>query len=138
MVVNEIKSSSPEKPGDDLALELPYSGDPMPAYKVTINNQPLNHDKDTNAVIERGVLIHLGTTVHVAGENRTKVLEAMNDWNRRKVFSQVYIDTDGEVVFDWTLNVLKPGLPTECVYDAVVVGKLWKDFYPELTKATSQ
>jgi hypothetical protein len=63
----------------------------------------------------------------------------INDFNRRKAFCSAYIDTDGEVICSWILNVLpEVGLPTECVYDTVArLQNIWKALYPELAHAIS-
>lgn len=130
LVINEKGADN-----DDLYLELPMKGDPMPAYRISIDSQPLNRDKETDKVIERGVLINLLTTIKVPKERRAAVLEVINDFNRKKAFASIYIDTDGEIVCCWILNVLSDGLPTENVYDAVArVQNIWKVVYPEVAK----
>ncbi len=121
-----------EKVGDDddLWLELLWEGDPMPDYRMVIDTQPLNKD-GSGRVVERGVRLQVYTGVRVPEEKRSSALRVINDFNRAKVFSAVYLDTDNEVVLDWTLNVLSEGLPTECVYDVVVrEEKLWRELYP--------
>ncbi len=133
LVVNEKISASDK---DDMYLELPFKAGPMPAFRVAVDSQPLNRDKDTNRVIERGVLINLYTGVHIKNDDLVKAQTAINDFNRRKAFSSVYIDRDGEVICCWISNVLSQGLPTEYVYDAVVhVQNLWNALYPELKAA---
>jgi hypothetical protein len=126
-----------EKTGekDDLFLELGFKGDdPMPPFRIVIDTQPLNKDKDNNKVIERGISIDLYTDVRVPKEKLPKALEVINDWNRQKYFSSVYVDTDGEVVFSWTLNVLEQGLATENVFDALArVQNNWQGLYPVLS-----
>ncbi len=102
----------------------------MPDYRMVIDTQPLNKD-GSGRVVERGVRLQVYTGVRVPEEKRSSALRVINDFNRAKVFSAVYLDTDNEVVLDWTLNVLSEGLPTECVYDVVVrEEKLWRELYP--------
>jgi hypothetical protein len=121
--------------GDDLWLELPMKGDPMPAYRVLIDTQPMNKD-DAGRVIERGVRIQLLTGIKVTADRRVAVLEVLNNFNRGKVFAAVYVDTDGEVMLDWTLNVLAPGLDAEYVYDVLArENKLWRELYPLVSAA---
>ena len=122
------------KAGDDLWLELPFTGGPMPPYRVLLDTQPLN--KSGNLVTERGIRIQMFTKVMVPAGRRPAALAVINDFNRRKVFSAVYVDTDGEVVLDWTLNVLSGGLDYEYVYDVLArEDKLWRTLYPDLMRA---
>jgi hypothetical protein len=115
---------------DDMYLELPFKGDPMPKFRLTIDTQSLNTDKDTGKIIERGVLFNLYTDVRVPADKRAAVMEKMNDINRRKAFSSIYIDTDGEIVCSWILNILSDGLPVEYVYDATArIQNIWKELY---------
>jgi len=126
---------APKDP-EDLYLELPYKGDPMPKFRITVDSQPLNRDKNSNKVIERGVLINLYTDVRVPKDKTDAAMVAINEWNRKKAFSSIYIDTDGEVICCWILNVLNDGLATEYVYDAVArVQNIWKGLYPSLSEA---
>jgi len=128
-VINE------KQDGDDLWLELPMKGDPMPAYKITIDTQSLNKDS-AGRIIERGVRIQALTGIKVPETRRGAVLRVLNDFNRDKVFAAVYIDNDDELMLDWTLNVMAPGLATEYVYDAVYrEDKLWRELYPLVTAA---
>ncbi len=134
LVINEKTA-----PGDDLYLELPFRGDPMPKFRMTIDTQPLNTDTDSKQVIERGILINLYTDVRIRKEDTATAQEAINEWNRKKAFASVYIDTDGEVICCWILNVLPEGLPTEYVYDTVArLQSIWKGLYPLLTEAINQ
>ena len=117
-------------------LGLPFKGDPMPKFRLDIDTQPLNTDKETKKIIERGVLMNLYTGIYIKKDDMPKALAAVNDFNRRKAFSSVYIDTDGEVICCWILNVMKEGLATEYVYDAVArLQNIWNAFYPELNAA---
>jgi hypothetical protein len=128
MIINE-KTFDP----DDLWLELPWRGDPMPKYRMTIDTQMLNKDSE-GRVIERGVRVQGQTAVFVPEVRRDAVLRVINDFNRRKVFSAIYLDNDGQIMLDWTLNVLSEGLPTECVYDVLArEGRLWQELYPLLS-----
>lgn len=123
------KTSPDDK--DDLYLDIAFQGDPMPKFRMAIDTQVLNRDKDSNKVIERGVGIILYTDVHVPSDKKGKILDLVNDFNRRKCFSSIYVDTDGEIICYWTLNVLDAGLPTEYVHDAIDrVQNLWKALYP--------
>jgi hypothetical protein len=121
--------------GDDLWLELPMKGDPAPSYRLLIDTQALNKDR-SGRVIERGVRIQALTGIKVPETRRTAVLRVLNNFNRDKVFAAVYVDTDGEVMLDWTLNVMAPGLHTEYVYDVIVrENKLWRELYPLVSAA---
>ncbi len=118
---------------DDLMLELPWKGDPMPSYRMMIDTQPLNKDS-SGQVIERGVRLQVFTGVRVPEAKKASALEVINGFNRDKVFSAVYLDSDGEIVLDWTLNVLSDGLPTEYVFDVLArEDKLWQELYPLLS-----
>ena len=121
--------------GDDLWLELPFKGDPMPAYKTDIDTQPLNKTDD-GRVTERGVRIQLFTTIKVPGDKQAELLRVINDFNRRKVMSATYIDDSGEIVLDWTLNVMAQGLATEYVFDVIArQDKLWRELWPLVSAA---
>jgi hypothetical protein len=115
---------------DDLWLELPFDGNPMPKYRYAIDTQPLNKTDD-GKVTERGVRIQLFTGITVPEAKRPALLGVINDFNRGKVFSATYLDTDGEIVLDWTLNVMAPGLATEYVFDVLArEDKLWRELWP--------
>jgi hypothetical protein len=122
---------------DDLYLELPYEkSDTIPGFRITIDTQSLNKDPDSGEILERGILINLYTGISIPKEDYAKALEAINEWNRKKAFSSIFIDTDGEVVCCWVLNVMSEGLPTEYVFDTVYRVQLnWKNLYPLLTEA---
>lgn len=115
---------------DDLYLELPMKGADIPEYRITIDTQPLN-TTDEGKVIERGVRIQAFTGITVPENKQTEVIRIINDFNRDKVFSAVYVDTDGEIIVDWTLNVMSQGLATEYVFDVVArADKLWRALWP--------
>lgn len=136
---HEMMIEEKTEAADDLYLELPFKGDPMPRFRIVIDTQSLNRDKDTNRVIERGILINLYTDVRIRTEDMARAQAAINEGNREKAFSSIFVDVDGEVVCCWVLNVLPEGLPTEYVYDAVYrVGSNWRDLYPKLTQAINQ
>jgi hypothetical protein len=121
---------------DDLYLDVPYDGSPEPNFHVTIDTQSLNKNKDTGVILERGVLMNLMTNVKVPDGRRAAVLEAINEHNKVKAFSSVYIANDGEIVCCWMLNVLSQGLPTEYVHDALTrVVNIWKALYPSVNTA---
>lgn len=123
--------------GDDLWLELPFKGDPMPKYRILIDTQPLNKE-DNGRVTERGIRVQLLTGIKVPSVRWAAMLQVINDFNRKKVFSAAYIDTDGEVILDWTLNVMAQGLDEEYTYDVLArEEKLWRELYP-LVSATLQ
>jgi hypothetical protein len=129
MIVNE------KVKGDDLWLELPMKGDPTPAYHFLVDTQPLNKD-DAGQVIERGVRIQLLTGIKVPETRRAAVLRVINDFNRDKVFAAVYVDSDEEIMLDWTLNVMAPGLDPEYVYDVLMrESKLWRELFPLVSAA---
>jgi hypothetical protein len=130
LIINEKMNGS-----DDLYLELPMKGGPMPAYRITIDTQPMNKT-DAGVITERGVRVQMMTKIIVPASRRVAVLEVLNSFNLRKVFSAVYIDGDGEVILDWTLNVMEPGLHTEYVFDMIArENKLWRELYPLVTAA---
>ncbi len=121
---------------DDLYLQVPMKGDPMPAYHFTIDTQVANRDDTTHLVTERAVLVELNTGIKVPAEHRAAVLEVLNNLNRGKIFASAYIDTDTEIVFGWNLNVMADGLPIEYVFDAVArEDKLWRGSYADVMKA---
>ncbi len=129
MVIIE-KNLSP----DDLYLELPMKGGTTPAYKITIDTQPLNHKDDR--VSERGIRIQGYTGVKVPDAKLEAVQKVINELNRDKVFSAIYVDKDGEIILDWTLNILEPGLDAEYVYDALArEDGLWRTLYPRVIAA---
>ncbi|MCX5790597.1 MAG: YbjN domain-containing protein [Elusimicrobia bacterium] len=115
--------------GEDLYLVVPMKGDPMPKFGINIDTQCTNRGAD-GKVIERAVRVLTLTGVKVPAEKQDTVLRIINDFNRRRNFSAVYIDTDREVVLDWTLNVLSVGLPIEYVYDSLArENKSWHELY---------
>lgn len=131
MVVSEKRN------GDDLWLDLPMKGPPMPGYHIVIDTQALNKGNG-GAITERGIRIQLETGIKVSDpRHRAAVLEVINDMNRGKVFCSAYIDADTEVTLDWTLNILDPaGLDVEYVYDIVArETKLWGELYPQVAAA---
>jgi hypothetical protein len=127
LVVNEKWSDDKT----DLWLELPFGGDTPPAYRITIDTQSLNKDEKTGVIAERGVIANVYTGVKVPEDKRAAALVVINDFNRHKVLSSTYLDTDGEIVVCWVLNVMSQGLATEYVFDTVArLDKLWRDLYP--------
>ena len=121
--------------GNDLWLDLPMKGDPMPGFHIRIDTQPLNRDP-SGTVIERGILVTLLTGITVSGTQVDRLSRLLNDFNRRKAFSSAFIDTDRQIVLEWILNVLPPGLPTEYAYDIVArEDKLWRGLYPDVAAA---
>jgi hypothetical protein len=123
-----------KKDGDDLMLEVPMKGDPMPKYHFLVDTQPLNTNDD-GLVLERGVRTQLFTGIKVPADKQPEVMATINGFNRDKVFSAAYLDTDGEIVVDWTLNVMAQGLATEYVFDVLArLNKLWAELYPMVTK----
>ncbi len=132
-LVVEEKTQAQDK--GDVYLEVPPKDELSSKLRMTIDTQPLNRDKD-NKVTERGILISLFTGVSVKKEEVAKVQTAINDFTRRRMFSSIFIDSDGELVCTWSLNVLSQGLPTEYVFDALArVANAWKMLYPELVAA---
>ena len=122
-----------KRTGDDLWLNMAMKGDPMPVYRIAIDTQPLNKDK-AGRVIERGIRIQAFTGVKVSEEKRAAATRVVNDFNRDKVFSAVYVDTDGEIVLDWTLNVMEPGLDPIYVFNVLSrEDRLWRELYPRIT-----
>ena len=131
-----VEEKTSKDDANDLYLDVPFKGDPMPKFRISIDSQSLNTDKDTHKIIERGVLLNLYTNIKVPAEKRTAALGVINDYNRRKAFCSAYIDNDGEVICSWILNVMEQGLATEYVYDAVVrLQNIWKAMYPDLNTA---
>ena len=129
---HDLKITEKFDKADDLWLELPFTADPMPKYRYAVDTQSLNK-KDDGEIVERGVRVQLFTSVKIAADRQPEVLRIINDFNRRKVFSAMYIDTDGEIVLDWTLNVMAQGMHVEYVYDVIArEDKLWRELYPQL------
>jgi Putative bacterial sensory transduction regulator len=126
--------------GDDLWLELPMKGETTPPYRFLVDTQPLNKDSATGRVIERGVRIQTLTGIKVSATRRDAVIRVINDFNRDKVFAAAYVDSDTEIMLDWTLNVLEPaGLDTEYVYDVLArEAKLWRELYPLVNAAMQE
>jgi hypothetical protein len=125
-----VNEKTAKDAADDMYLELPFKGEPMPKFRLTIDTQVLNKD-DSNKTLERGVLLNLYTDVRVPADKRAAVMEKINDINRRKAFSSIYIDTDGEIICSWILNILSDGLPVEYVFDATArLQNIWKVLYP--------
>ncbi|MHB9024377.1 MAG: hypothetical protein ACYC7E_09410 [Armatimonadota bacterium] len=120
---------------NDLYLELPFTGKTMPAYDIVIDTQALNTATKTKEILERGIQIDLNTSVTVPKEQRSAVMAIINELTEQMCFASIYIDTDGEIICAWTLNVLQESLPTEYVYDAVVrVQQNWEKLYPLVAK----
>jgi hypothetical protein len=118
-----------------LWLDLPSPGDPMPAYRKAVDTQWLKQD-DAGKVTEQGVRVLLYTSVKVPAEKQPALLRIVNDFNRGKVFSSAYLDTDGEIAFDWTLEVGAEGLPLEYVYDVLArEDTLWHELWPAVSAA---
>lgn len=118
---------------DDLYLELPFKGGPMPKYRYTLDTQTLNKD-DAGKTTERGIRVTLFTSLKIMPAHYYDALRIINDFNRRKVFSAVYVDTDNEVILDWTLNVMAEGLDPEYTFDVLArLDKLWRGLYPEVS-----
>ena len=123
---------------DDLYLELPFKESEIPAFRVLIDTEPLN--KDANGQInERGIRVQLFTGIKVPADKWADVIRIVNDFNRRKTFCSACVDNvtyGGEIVMDWTLNVLPDGLATEYVYDALArETAIWKAMYPDVAAA---
>ena len=116
-------------------LSMSMKGEPMPSYRITIDTQPLNKDK-SGRVLERGIRIQAMTGIHVTDAQRPAVDRVINDFNRDKVFAASYVDSDGEVMMDWTLNILEAGLDTSYVYDVLTrEDRLWRELYPRVVDA---
>jgi len=124
-----------QRKGDDMWLSMSMKGEPMPSYRITIDTQPLNKDK-SGRVLERGIRIQAMTGIHVTDAQRPAVERVINDFNRDKVFAASYVDSDGEVMMDWTLNILEAGLDTSYVYDVLTrEDRLWRELYPRVVDA---
>jgi hypothetical protein len=118
-----------------LWLDLPRTSDPLPAYRSSIDTQWLKQD-DAGKVTEQGVRVLLYTNVKVPANKQPALLRIINDFNRDKVFSSAYLDTDGEIVFDWTLEVGAKGLPIEYVFDVLSrEDTLWRELWPLVSAA---
>ncbi len=119
---------------NDLYLNMSMKGDPMPSYRITIDTQVLNRDK-SGRIIERGIRIQAMTGVKVTDAQRPAVMRVINDFNRDKVFAASYVDSDGEVMMDWTLNIMASGLDPEYVYDVLTrEDRLWRELYPRVAE----
>jgi hypothetical protein len=130
LIANHKMIVTEKTKGDDLWLELPMKGEATPAFRFLVDTQPLN--KDAGRVVERGIRIQTLTGIKVPADRQAAVMKIINDFNRDKVFAAAYVDSDTEIMLDWTLNVLDPaGLDTEYVYDVLArEDKLWRELYP--------
>jgi hypothetical protein len=121
---------------DDLYLVVPMKGDPMPPYHFTIDTQVANKDDNTGRITERAVLVELNTEIKVPEDKWVAVMRLLNNLNRGKIFASAYVDSDGEIILGWNLNVMSDGLPVEYVYDAVArEDKLWREIYADIKAA---
>lgn len=120
---------------DDLILQLTMEEKDLPKFKIEIDTQDVNRDKETKAVVERAVLVNVYTGVFVPENKRAEVLPVLNAFVRETLFAGFYIDTDGEIINCWAVNVMKEGLHPEYVYDVVArVDKNWQKLYPDIKK----
>jgi hypothetical protein len=132
---HDLKCTEKFEDDDDLWLDYPITGTPMPAYTIAIDTQSVNTGKD-GKVAERAVRLNVYTAVKVPDEKRAAVFEVFNDFVRKQCFCAPYVDTDGEIVLDWTLNVMAQGLPADYVHDAMVrLSNLWEHMWPPVSEA---
>jgi len=124
---------------DDLRLKVPFRAEEgVPKFDFYIDTQPTNYD-EADRVTERGVLLNLETGVIIPEGKRAQVAQLLNDHNRRKNFSSVYMDLRGQIQCDWILNVMSPGLATDYVYDVLVrIQGLWRGLWPEIAAALDE
>lgn len=119
----------------DVALIVPMEGKGGPDFGVVVDTQASNRAED-GKVLERVVSVQVYTGVKVPDERRGAVLEALNRFLAGMWFASIYIDEDKELSCQWCVNVMKEGLPTEYVADAIIrVADSWRKFRPEAEKA---
>ena len=122
----------------DLALLVTMEGKGGPDFKVVVDTQPSNKDAD-GKVLERVIAVQVYTGVKVPDDKRAAVLEAINKFQAGTWFSSIYIDEDNELSAQWCVNVMKEGMPTEYVADAIIrVSETWRKFRPEAEKVLGE
>lgn len=132
------RSASPNGNGngatatDDGLLLLFSLGNKMPDFSVLIDTQPSASDpKRPGVATERAVTIRLYTGTYVRPAQRNEALDLLCARHRRVWAGTYWVDTDGELVCSWVLNITSAGLPVENVVDAVVrIVSNWEDFFP--------
>lgn len=119
----------------DAALLVSMEGKGGPDFSVIVDTQPSNKAED-GTVVERVVSVQIYTGVKVPDESRAAVFEALNSFLAGMWFASIYIDEDKELSCQWCVNVMKEGLPTEYVADAIIrVADSWRKFRPQAEKA---
>lgn len=128
-----------DEAGEDMRLKVPFQAEEgVPRFTLYIDTQPTNYDEQ-DRVTERGVLLSLETGVIVPEGKRAQIVQLLNEHNRSKNFSSVYMNERGHLYCDWILNVMAPGLATEYVYDALArVQRLWRGLWPEVAAALDE
>jgi hypothetical protein len=119
----------------DLALVVKMEGKGGPDFTVVVDTQASAKD-DAGKATERIVMVQVFTGVKVPDERRTAVLEAVNKFQAGMWFASIYLDEDKEISCQWCVNVMKQGMPTDYVADAIVrVADTWRRFRPQAEKA---
>ena len=121
----------------DLVLLVKMEGKGGPDFAVVVDTQCTNRDGD-GQVVERTVSVQIYTGVKVPGGKRAAVLEAVNKFQAGSWYASIYLDEDDEISCQWCVNVMKEGLPTDYVADAIVrVAESWRKFRPLAEQALS-
>jgi len=119
----------------DLALVVKMKGEGGPDFSVLVDTQASNRDSAGN-VLERFVTVQVFTGVEVPEERRAAVFEALNKFQADSWYASIYIDEDKELSCQWCVNVMKQGMHTEYVADAIIrVAETWRKFRPQAEKA---
>ena len=122
----------------DLALLVLMDGKGGPDFNVVVDTQACAKD-DAGKVTERAVTVQVFTGGKVPEGKRAAVFEALNKFLAGMWFASIYIDDDGEIACQWCVNVMKEGLPTEYVADAVIrVADSWRKFRPQAEAALGE
>jgi len=127
---------------DDLYLEYGFSADSgeFPVIAVYVDTVPSALDEDSGGTItERRVTI---TAYYVLADaaktpaNRAAILEQINLWHlERWVPQRIYLDADGDIVLESTLNIPGSEYPVhaEIIGDQILrMYSAWSEFYQEL------
>jgi len=120
----------------DQALAVNVSAKDAPDVRVVVDTQSSARTPDGSTITERTVTMMVYTGVKVPAAKRCAVLEAINHLVAGNWFSAAYLDEDDEVTLQWSVNVMKEGLPTDYVADAVIrTAQNWRKLKPEVEAA---
>jgi hypothetical protein len=114
----------------DAVVTISIPQDDGSSFDVVIDTEPSNK-ADDGTVLERMVGVSVYTRLSVPDGKRAAVLKAIRMERAVRVClsSYIYIDGDGELCCQWCVNVMKEGLPTLYVAEAVTrVARTWLSF----------